>query len=300
MTSFSAWMEAFRLRTLPLALSSIILGSFLAAFRESFSWTVAILAGITTLFLQILSNLANDYGDTVSGVDNVGRTGPKRALQQGHITLQQMKSAIVVFIGLSLVSGIALLLSSAATLDRTVFAGMFGLGIAAIIAALKYTMGKNPYGYAGFGDLFVFVFFGLIGVMGTFYLHTGIITMHEWLPAATIGLFSTGVLNLNNARDRDNDEACGKRTLAVILGDKKIKCYHLIILTTGMLMAVIYSLTVDASGLKWIYIPAFAIIIKNIMVVIQNQNPSELDPELKRLALGTLIFSLLFGLGLVL
>lgn len=300
MASFSAWMEAFRLRTLPLALSSIILGSFLAAFHQQLNLRVFILAALTTLFLQILSNLANDYGDTVNGVDNAERQGPKRALQQGEIKLHQMKMAIIIFVILSLVTGIALLMSSEVTLKSNAFIGMLLLGIAAIIAALKYTIGKKPYGYAGLGDFFVFIFFGLVGVLGTFYLHTGVIFSKELLPAATIGLFSTGVLNLNNARDRENDAVFGKRTLAVILGGERIKIYHVFLLIAGMLAAVVYTALVDASPWKWIYLIGFAPIIHDAMVVFKNKKPSQLDPELKKLALSTLLFSVLFGVGLIL
>ncbi len=300
MGSLSAWIEAFRLRTLPLALSSIILGSFLAAYNQQFNLTVFVLAVLTTLFLQVLSNLANDYGDTVNGVDNAERKGPKRALQQGNITLSQMKMAIMVFIILSLVTGIALLLCSKATLGNYGFVWMLLLGIIAIIAALKYTMGKNPYGYAGFGDVFVFIFFGLVGVIGTFYLQTGIVSMKELLPALSIGFFSTGVLNLNNTRDRENDAAFGKRTLAVIMGASRIKIYHLFLLFAGMLSAITYSLMISASIWKWIYLLAFIPIIQNALVVFKNEDSMLLDPELKKLALATLLFSVLFGLGLML
>ena len=299
MVSIKAWIDAFRLRTLPLALSSIILGSFLAAYNQQFNLTVCILAVLTTLFLQILSNLANDYGDTVNGVDNAERKGPKRALQQGDITLSQMKMAIIIFVSLSLVTGITLLMFSGAILDKNAFIWMLILGITAIIAALKYTMGKNPYGYAGFGDIFVFIFFGLVGVLGTFYLQTGAVSMKELLPAASIGFFSTGVLNLNNARDRDNDAAFGKRTLAVIMGAAHIKIYHVFLLLAGMLSAIIFSISVSASAWKWIYLLAFIPMIRNALTVFRNQDPMLLDPELKNLALATLFFSVFFGIGLM-
>lgn len=299
MSSFSAWLVAFRLRTLPLALSSIILGSFLAAYHQRFSWDVFILAVLTTLFLQILSNLANDYGDAVKGVDNAERLGPKRGLQAGDISLQQMKKAIVLFATLSLVSGLGLLGISSHVLGQTQLIIMLLLGVGAIIAAIKYTVGKNPYGYAGFGDLFVFIFFGLIGVLGVFFLYTGSVSFKEWLPAISVGLFSVGVLNMNNTRDRENDKAHGKNTMAVILGGEKIKIYHYIILLTGMITAIIYSLLISASVWKWIYLLSFVLIIKNMLVVYRNENPSLLDPELKHLALATLLFSVLFGVGLL-
>lgn len=299
MASASAWLVTFRLRTLPLALSTVILGSFLAAFYKSFRWRVAALAVLTTLFLQILSNLANDYGDAVHGVDSHGRVGPKRSLQTGAITLTQMKWAIIIFIILSLVSGIGLLCDALHGLQLSYGIVMFLIGIAAIGAALKYTIGKNPYGYAGLGDIAVFIFFGIVGVMGTFFLHTHQFTIPELLPAMAIGFFSTGVLNLNNLRDRDNDAAFGKRTLVVKLGIQKGKAYHMALLVSGMLAAFAYSFSIEATPWKWIYLISFPLFFRSILVVRRNQFPQKLDPELRALALSTLLFSILFGLGLI-
>lgn len=299
MASVSAWLVAFRLRTLPLALSTIILGSFLAAFHHHFNWKVLLWAALTTLFLQILSNLANDYGDTVNGVDNQERKGPKRSLQSGLITLKQMKSSIILFILLSLVSGILLIKEGTKDLQLSYGLLFFVLGIAAILAALKYTMGKNPYGYAGLGDTAVFLFFGLLGVMGTYFLHTHNIGIPELLPAVSIGCFSTGVLNLNNLRDRHNDKAFGKHTLVVKLGVQKANVYHAVLLIVGMISALLYSLQSGASGWQWIYLVSFTGIIRSIMVVFKNDEPTSLDPELKKLALSTLLFSILFGVGLI-
>ena len=155
------WIHAIRLRTLPLALASIGLGSFLAAFDGKFRWSVLLLSGLTTIFLQILSNLANDYGDTQHGADHAGRAGPDRAVQTGKISMKSMKIAIYIFIGLSLVSGLSLLFISLQEVSVG-FLLMLLVGVLAIGAAINYTMGKNPYGYAGFGDLFVLIFFGLI------------------------------------------------------------------------------------------------------------------------------------------
>ncbi|MBS1775842.1 MAG: 1,4-dihydroxy-2-naphthoate polyprenyltransferase [Bacteroidetes bacterium] len=300
MTSVSAWLVAFRLRTLPLALSTIFLGSFLAAAHHSFHWLIFIYAILTTIFLQILSNLANDYGDTVSGVDNIERIGPKRSLQAGSISLKQMKFAIILFITLSLISGILLILESMSTMIWGYGMACFLVGIAAIIAALKYTMGKNPYGYAGLGDISVFVFFGLVGVIGAYFLQTHTFSLLEFLPAISIGCFSTGVLNLNNLRDRENDARFGKRTLVVQWGLATGKKYHAFLLILGMLTALAYSLSLNSSVWKWIYLLSFIGIIRSIKVVFQNSNPASLDPELKRLALTTLLFSILFGVGLLL
>ena len=294
-----SWLVAFRLRTLPLALSTIFLGSFLAAYRHHFQWSVLIWAVLTTLFLQILSNLANDYGDTVNGVDNHDRKGPKRSLQAGTISLLEMKTAIIILVILSLISGVALLVVGTRGLDLSSGLAMFVIGILAIIAAMKYTMGKNPYGYAGLGDIGVFIFFGLVGVLGSYFLHTHKLTAPEFLPALTMGFFSTGVLNLNNLRDRDNDAAFGKRTLVVMIGIPKAKIYHAILIIGGMLAAVSYSYFNEAPVYKWIYLLSFPFFIRHLVIVFKNEESTLLDPELKRLALATLLFSLLFGVGLI-
>ncbi|MCO6460017.1 MAG: 1,4-dihydroxy-2-naphthoate polyprenyltransferase [Saprospiraceae bacterium] len=298
MPSIRAWLVAFRLHTLPLALSTILMGSLLAAYHHDFHPAVLVWAMLTTLFLQILSNLANDYGDTVHGVDNNERIGPKRSLQKGEISLRQMGIAIIIFIALALVSGIYLIIESMRELQFTYSALYFILGIGAIIAAVKYTIGSNPYGYSGLGDLFVFIFFGLVGVMGTYFLHTH---YHNWsiiLPAISIGCFSTGVLNLNNLRDRINDEKSGKSTLVVKIGLKNAKIYHAILLSTGMLTAILFTLQCDTTFLKWIYLISFAGIIRSIVVVLKNTKPEQLYPELKYLSLSTLLFSILYGMGL--
>lgn len=299
MASVSAWIESFRLHTLPLSLSTVIMGSFLAAFHNEFHLNIFILAVLTTLFLQTVSNLANDYGDAVKGVDNEQRIGPKRGLQAGDITPRQMRNAIILFVILSLVSGVLLIVEGTRDLEFSYDILFFILGLGAIAAAVKYTMGKNPYGYKGFGDFFVFVFFGMVGVMGTYFLHTHKLTAAEFLPAISMGCFSTGVLNLNNLRDRENDAAHGKHTLVVKLGLKNARLYHAALLTLGMLTAIVYSLIISASVLKWIYVISFIGIIRSIVVVRKNETPEDLYPELKRLSVSTLAFSLLFGMGLV-
>ena len=299
MASLSDWMVSFRLRTLPLSLSTIILGSFLAAYHNSFNWLVFIFAVLTTLFLQILSNLANDYGDALSGVDNHERIGPQRSLQKGTISLNQMKVAIRVFILLSFISGIVLIAIGTKGLKLSSAFFLFTIGIAAIIAALKYTMGKNPYGYAGLGDVSVFIFFGLVGVIGTFFLHTHQINYLEFLPAISIGCFSAGVLNLNNLRDYDNDKAFGKRTLVVRLGVNNAKIYHLLILSIGILCTVLYTFLADATYLKWIFIIPLIGIIDNMITVVKNKDTVTLDPELKKLSISTLFFAIFLGIGLI-
>ncbi|HNE50085.1 MAG: 1,4-dihydroxy-2-naphthoate polyprenyltransferase [Chitinophagales bacterium] len=300
MASVSAWLTAFRLNTLPLSISTIIMGSFLAAYQHQFNGVVTTVAMITTLFLQILSNLANDYGDAESGVDNHDRLGPKRGLQAGTISKKNMKKAIVIFILLSLISGIYLVIEGTKGVQLSYSLLLFLVGVGAIIAALKYTMGKNPYGYSGFGDLFVFIFFGLVGVLGTYFLHTHQLPVKEFLPAISMGCFSTGVLNLNNLRDRVNDAAFNKRTIVVKLGLQNAKYYHAILLSIGMLSAIIFTVLTPASAWKWLYLIAFIGIIRSIVIVMKNVEPKTLEPELKKLALSTLLFSILFGVGLLL
>ena len=239
--SLSSWIKAFRLRTLPLALSSIIMGSGLAIYLGSYSWIVILLATLTTILLQILSNLANDYGDFQKGTDNDNRLGPERAVQSGEISARQMKTAVIVFAALSLLSGVWLLYASLKE-QFMIALVFFVLGIAAIAAAVKYTVGKNAYGYSGLGDLFVFLFFGLTGVLGTYYLNTLSLTWDVFLPAISIGLLSTGMLNLNNMRDIENDIKSGKHTLASKLGLRKAKYYHAFLVIGAIVSALIFIL----------------------------------------------------------
>jgi len=299
MTTFSVWISAFRLRTLPLALSSVLMGSFLAVASGVFSWRIVVLSIVTTLFLQILSNLANDYGDGLKGTDNSDRLGPQRAIQSGEISPAKMKIAIVIFVLLSLVSGIWLIIEA---LGSNWYLGLLFLvfGLAAIAAALKYTMGKKAYGYSGFGDLFVFLFFGLLAVIGTYFLNT--LSFNPWitLPAISMGLLSTGVLNLNNMRDIENDLKSGKKTLAATLGIEKAKKYQIGLVFGAMLSAVVYSYFNYTSLWNLIYILAFPLLILQVRSILKVQDKRLLDPFLKQLALTTLLFSFLFGIGLLL
>lgn len=298
MRKIGAWINAFRLRTLPLSFSSVIIGSFLAFHRGFFQMPVLIGALLTTLFLQILSNLANDYGDTVHGVDNHLRTGPKRSVQSGAISRKEMRAAIGIFTGLSLVSGVWLLVKGTQGLQLSSAFILFAIGIAAIAAAIKYTIGKRPYGYIGLGDVAVFVFFGLTGVLGTYFLHTHQITPHEFLPAISIGLFSTGVLNLNNLRDHENDRNSGKRTLIVLMGVKNGKLYHALLIVCAIISALIFTALHYRNPGQLIYLVTIPFFIRNIVAVFKNTKAENLDPELKRLALTTLFFAITFGYGL--
>ena len=300
MGKISSWVKAFRLRTLPLSFSSVILGSFLAYSKGHFIPSVLIGALLTTLFLQILSNLANDYGDTVNGVDNHQRIGPKRSVQSGEISLRQMKSGVIVFTLLSLFSGIWLLVAGTKGLKFSSGFILLIIGLVAIAAAIKYTIGKKPYGYIGLGDFAVFIFFGLTGVLGTYFLHTQQITIEEFLPAISIGLFSTGVLNLNNLRDIVNDQQSGKITMVVKLGVKKGRIYHALLISAGLLAALLFTFIEYHQPLQFIYLITFPLFIRNVIVVFKNEDPSQLNPQLKILALTTLLFAITFGMGLIL
>jgi len=275
------------------------MGSFLAIDAEIFNWTVISLSIITTLFLQILSNLANDFGDGMKGTDNNMRLGPQRTIQSGEISPKEMKSAIIIFVLLSLISGIWLIFEA---LGNNWLLGLifFVLGIASIAAAIKYTVGKSNYGYSGFGDLFVFIFFGLLAVTGTYFLNTISFNYSILLPAIAMGLLSTGVLNLNNMRDIDNDLISGKNTLASSLGIKNAKKYHLILIFGSMFSAIIFTRFNYTSPWNLIYLLSFPLFILQLKSIMRVQDKILLDPYLKQLALTTLLFSVLFGIGLLL
>ena len=294
---FSAWISAFRFRTLPLALSSILLGSFIAAYQQKFDWSIALLAISTTLFLQILSNLANDYGDGIKGTDNLERIGPNRAIQSGAISIREMKNMIVVFILLSLVSGIALL--AVAFPQDMLNSALFFLilGIVAIAAAIKYTVGKTAYGYHGMGDLFVFLFFGITGVVGTYYLHTLTLAWEVFLAGAAVGFLSAGVLNLNNMRDRISDSKAGKNTLVVKIGGRAAKAYHAFLIIGAILSTAAFILLFELGVWSWIFLATSPLLASNLVRVFKNKEPRSLDPLLKQLALTTLLFVLLLGVG---
>ncbi|MGR3810406.1 1,4-dihydroxy-2-naphthoate polyprenyltransferase [Jiulongibacter sp. NS-SX5] len=288
------WIEAARPRTLPLALSCIFMGTFLACYQGVFDGKVFGLACLTTILLQILSNFANDYGDTQNGADSTERVGPQRAVQSGEISAKQMFKAIVVFGVLSLVSGILLLYFAFRNANPEAFWWFLGLGLLCILAAYTYTAGKKPYGYAGLGDISVLLFFGLVGVLGCNYLFTLRFQSVNILPATSCGLFAVGVLNLNNIRDINSDKSAGKYTIPVRLGKTKAIVYHWILLTLGMLAMIAF--TVFRGDVSWYYLLAFPLFIYNGVKVKTLDNP---DPLLKQLALSTLFFVILSGLSML-
>jgi 1,4-dihydroxy-2-naphthoate octaprenyltransferase len=295
MASLKFWIKAARLRTLPLALASIALGGFVAALHPSYRTFPVILAGITTLFLQTLSNFANDYGDSKNGIDNAGRIGPKRTVQAGEITPAEMKIAVIFFAALSFISGLLLVfLASGLSLLHSLIFVLTGIG--AIAAAIKYTVGKNPYGYAGFGDLFVFLFFGLTGVIGTYILATKSFNLQVFLPASAMGFLSTGVLNLNNMRDVNNDRANGKNTLVVKLGSKKAFVYHCLLILLPFVLLLIFNLLNFKSIYQFSFLILFPLFAVDLVKIHRIPASAELDPFLKKLAMKTLLLTLVFGI----
>ena len=300
MKRINSWLNAFRLRTLPLALSSIILGGFLSVADQKFNWLITLLAVLTTTLLQILSNLANDFGDYKTGADNDERIGPERAVQSGRITAFQMKVAIYIFVFLSLICGSALIYFGTEGIPLTNFFIFFVLGILAIAAAVNYTIGKNPYGYKGWGDLFVFIFFGLAGVLGTYFLNTHQFRWEILLPAFSVGMMSMAVLNLNNMRDIVNDGKSGKRTLVVKMGIRKAKTYHSLLIWGSISIAVAYVLLHPHIYFQFLFLITLPLFIKDLIKILENNDPADLDPFLKKQAINTLLFSITFGLGLIL
>lgn len=290
-----AWITAFRPRTLPLALSCIGMGGFLAAAMNAFRWDIFSLCALTTVLLQILSNLANDYGDSVNGADHEGRVGPARAVQSGAITRESMRKALFLFVFLCLASGISLLwISLGGNLSAILF--FFGLGILSILAAIAYTVGNKPYGYAGLGDFSVLIFFGIVGVLGSLYLFTQSVRWDHLLPAMSCGFFSMGVLNINNIRDIESDRVAGKFSLPVRLGRNKAVQYHWLLIFGGLFTAIAFSIINFVSPIQLLYLLTVPLFIVNVRSV-SKKEATELDPYLRQLAISTLLFVLLFGIG---
>ncbi|WP_010229800.1 1,4-dihydroxy-2-naphthoate octaprenyltransferase [Gillisia marina] len=296
MTGFKTWVSAARLRTLPLSISGIIVGTTIAVHQGYFSIVIFSLALGTTLGLQILSNFANDYGDGVKGTDNEDRVGPPRALQSGMITEKEMKQGIVVTAILTLFMAMLLIYSAFGQEHFWYAIIFFILGVSAIVAAIKYTIGTNAYGYRGLGDVFVFIFFGLVAVLGTYFLYAREIYWIAILPAIAIGMLSAGVLNLNNMRDRISDEKSGKITLVVKMGAKRAKNYHYSLILGAIFSLVIFSVLMSKELNNFIYILAFIPLVLHLKRVVQNEDPQKLDPELKILALTTFAIASLFGI----
>jgi len=300
MASAKSWIKAARPRTLPLALSGIIMGCGLAWFYDVLNILLSFLAIITATLIQIFSNFANDYGDSQKGTDNQHRLGPTRTMQSGEITKKEMKAGMVIIGSLSFILGVLMLYHASWQKSKIVFFGFLVLGILSLLAAYFYTAGKKSYGYIGLGDLAVFIFFGLLPVIGIFYLNSLTFQPEIILPAVSIGFFSTGVLNLNNIRDIENDKQSGKTTIPVMLGESKSRVYHFMLISFAWITTIIFIILQSTSYINWTFLLILPIFIIDLFNISRTKNLKELDPFLKKLALSTFAFTLLFCIGLIL
>lgn len=294
--TLKASIKSMRLRTLPLSLSGVILGVTLAADKTDVSpWTAALIF-LTTVCLQILSNLSNELGDTLSGTDSADRQGPKYALGSGDMTIGDIKKLILMFIGLCVISGLAMIQVSFGSLFKTESICLEVLGAAAIVGAMKYTLGKNPYGYRGLGDVFVFIFFGLVSVLGGYYVAARELPpLIMLLPASAIGCFSVGVLNVNNIRDMKTD-AVNRVTVAIKLGMKGARIYQTILVTLGWALILVFCAVYDFAPGHYIFIITLPLYIKHLQGV-WTRSERALDPMLPMLVISTFFLSILAGAG---
>ncbi|WP_187651302.1 1,4-dihydroxy-2-naphthoate polyprenyltransferase [Xenorhabdus sp. TS4] len=297
-SQMQAWLESLRPKTLPLAVAAVIMGSALASWTGHFKWPVALLALLTAALLQILSNLANDYGDVTKGSDTEKRIGPNRGMQKGLITAKQMKNALKLTVLLSCLSGSSLI--AVACNNPNDIIGFLILGLLAIVAAITYTVGTRPYGYLGLGDISVLIFFGWLSVLGTYYLQAGTFSISTVLPATASGLLSVAVLNINNLRDIESDRQNGKNTLAVRLGGKKARYYHAAVLLTAMLCLVTFTLLYLNNLFSWLFLLAFPLLLKHMVQVLRDPTAEGMRPKLVQMVKAALLTNILFSIGLVL
>ena len=294
--TFHSLYQSARLRSLPLSMSGILLGSAIAYGQEAFRWDIFLLALLTTVLFQVLSDYANDYGDAQKGTDNEHRIGPKRAIQTGAMSLGEMERVVVVTAVLSAISALSLIVLS--------FREQWGLALifvllggAAIFAAIRYTVGKSAYGYKGLGDVFVFIFFGWVSVMGSYMLYTQYFDPLVLLPASACGMLSMGVLNLNNMRDIENDQQMGKHTIPVKIGLSLAKYYHYLLIIIAMCLMMLYTILTFEFRYKALYIIAFVPLVFHLFYVRAVKEPKAFDSQLKVVALSTFLMSVLFFVG---
>ena len=290
-SKFKIWLSAARLRTLPLSVAGIITGNALAIRSDQFSIIIFLLSLLTAVCFQIISNFANDYGDGIRGTDNDERLGPQRTLQQGLLTAPELKKGIAFTALISIFLSLILIYVSLGWNSLLISILFLFLAFSAVIAAIKYTVGKTAYGYSGLGDLFVFLFFGLVSVLGAYYLQSKIINVEAIYFAVSIGLLSVGVLNLNNMRDISNDKNSQKNTLAVIMGSKKAKLYHFFLIATSAL-TLLLGVGIDYLKTNQFYIIIFFPLIYHFLKVWNIKEPKAFDPLLKQLALSTFFIAL--------
>lgn len=304
----SDWIKAARLRTLPLSLSGIIMGSFIAKWRlwgegGTWDWKIFALALLVTLLYQVLSNYANDYGDGVKGTDakRIGEA-EARAVASGKITAKQMKNAVILFSVLSFIATVALLYLAFIPDFMNEFYIFIGLGVASILAAIGYTVGKKPYGYMGLGDVFVFIFFGLVSVCGSYFLFTKTFSWDMLLPGAAVGMMSMAVLNLNNMRDIESDRLSGKNSLALRMGFRNAMIYEMVLLQFPLILILIFLAMNGFIQSKQYYVFIVMILLlplaKLRRKIMQVKEPKELDPFLKQVGIITFMMAVLTAFGL--
>jgi 1,4-dihydroxy-2-naphthoate polyprenyltransferase len=302
------WIEAARLRTLPLSVSGILVGSFYAMSQSVFNWKIVLSALSTTLLLQILSNFANDYGDGVKGTDNEFRIGPARAIQSGSITPTAMKRAIVLTSILTMISAVTLIYFSFKDTNFWYSLLFLVLGGIAVASAIRYTIGNTAYGYRGYGDVFVFIFFGLVSTLGVSFMILKKIDPFLIMPAVALGFLSVGVLNLNNMRDEQSDRRAGKNTIVVKIGGEAAKKYHYFLIVSAMLLFLAFAFLFDWQKDNnpgrfnfdiYFFVILYIPLMKHLRRVMKNTNPRDLDPELKKLAVSTFLLSFTLALSLI-
>ena len=294
------WIIAARLRTLPLAVSNILLGSFLAYNHGKFSVIILLLGLATAVLLQVLSNFANDYGDFINGADEKRISKYERVLQSGKISPKQMRWMLIILTLLTFVTGISLIVLAAKALGTIALVVFFGIGMLCIIAAITYTIGKKPYGYIGMGDIAVFIFFGIVGVCGIYVLQTRQWDWHVLFPAASFGLLSMGVLNINNIRDLESDRISGKKTLVVRIGLEKARIYHTWLILIAVILGIVSTVLDFHSAFQLLYLLTIPFFIMNVYRVRSSEYSGKLDDELRNLSLTAFFFSVTYGLGLIL
>ena len=293
MSKIRAYIRSFRLRTLPLSVAGIVLGTMLAAAAGEFHAGRFALAVVTVLLLQILSNVANELGDTLRGTDSDERQGMVYSLQSGEITIAAMKRLIIWLVALSVLSGVALIATSFEALFSREGLTMLGLGALAIVAALGYTLGRRPYGYMGLGDLFVFLFFGLLSTIGGYFLMCWQVDWSVALPAAACGLWSVGVLNINNIRDIESDRK-NRTTVPILLGERGAKIYQCVLeLLPFVLLSIYCALHCGewADYLFWLLLPLYIVHLQGVW---QSQG-RQLDARLPQLSILTIVACVAFG-----
>lgn len=295
MEKLKFYIDAMRLRTLPLSLAGVLLGLMLASADYRVHWTVFVFSLLTTVFLQILSNVSNELGDAMHGTDGADRQGPAYTLSRGLLSAGEFRVMIAVYVVLCILSGLAMIYCSFGTLLSLESVMLMLLGTAAISGAMRYTLGRNPYGYRGLGDIYVFVFFGLVAVLGAYFVVSHTLHWKMLLPATGMGAFSAGVLNVNNIRDMKTDAAT-RVTVPLKIGERNARIYHTCLIATGWTAMLVYVLLRVFDPWHYLFVltlPLFVIHVRGVW----RRTGKDLDPMLPLLVMSSFAFAVLGGLG---